>query len=134
VYKVSINPIIQSKTPSTVTHTRDNMISLYNVLRGGNAVERFAGTIPLSRKTTIHTTITEFYSTGPMLDNKKSCKGHKLNEGKLYDVCARLEAGPKKQLHLFALQCGLAKCTGHISTKLLKLRPCRTMALLGLLP
>jgi hypothetical protein len=40
----------------------------------------------------------------------------------------------KKSLHLLALQCGLAKCTAHSGTKLLKLQPYKATVVHSLLP
>jgi hypothetical protein len=40
----------------------------------------------------------------------------------------------KKLLHLLALQCGFAKCTAHVGTKLLKLQSYKTTVVHSLLP
>jgi hypothetical protein len=72
-------------------------------------------------KATIHNIVTKLCSMGSVPDQKKYRKRH------VDDISVQLKASPKKSLHILALQCGLAKSTARVGTKLLKLWPCKTI-------
>jgi hypothetical protein len=78
----------------------------------------------------IYNTVRKLHPTESVLD-KSNLKRDVLTEEKLDDIGTRLEASPK---NLSALQCELAKSTAHFGTKLLKLRPYKTVVVHSLLP
>jgi hypothetical protein len=80
-------------------------------------------------KATVHNITVKLLSTGSLRDKKKNKKTQTLTEEELDGIGDLLETSLKKSLCILALQCGLAKSTAHVGTKLLTLLPCKTTAI-----
>jgi hypothetical protein len=77
-------------------------------------------------KATIYNIVTKLRSTGLVLNKKISRKKTCADWIKTWWHRGSIRSKSEEVVSLLALQCGLAKGTAHIGTKLLKLRPHKT--------
>ncbi|KAJ4440888.1 hypothetical protein ANN_10735, partial [Periplaneta americana] len=87
---------------------------------------RFAG-VRIHSRSTIHDLVNKVRRTGSFLNKKCVQQCCVLTEGKLDEVGARLEHSPRKSLPRLAQEVNISKTSAFVATKLLKLKPYRSV-------
>jgi hypothetical protein len=78
--------------------------------------------------------VAKFRAIDLVFNKKKIKKRCVLSEEKLDQIVVHSEASPKKSLRRLAVQCGMSKSAARVATKLLKLKPYRTILVYQLQP